>query len=83
MATKTPTAKRLQTGGRPMLPPGAKKKHPVTVKFAPEELELVNWAARYEGGDRRANWVRRVALMRARRLKERAEGADGQKPPPA
>lgn len=84
MGMTKPTAKTSHPGGRPTLPPGKKKKHPVTLKFDDEELALVNWAAKYEGGDRRANWVKRVAVMRARKLKERAEGFDGSgKPPPA
>jgi uncharacterized protein (DUF1778 family) len=73
--------KRPSAGGRPALPLEKKKKHPVTLKFDEEELRLVNRAAKKDGNDRRANWVKRAAVMRAREILGLVEVAAD--PPPA
>lgn len=69
-----------ETRGRPPLPHGKARKHVVTLKFSDAELELVNWAATDDGNDRRANWIKRMALKAARRRRERAEAAGTESP---
>jgi hypothetical protein len=81
MATsKAAKSAPLNQGGRPSVSPAKKKKHPVTVKFDDTEIELLNWASKADH-DKRANYIKRMALRAAERRRQRDGDPGGAQKP--